>query len=41
MEVRGERTPFARNLDAHSIAQHVSDDEQDETGIGLCDVLEA
>ena len=37
MEVRDERTRFARNLDVHSIALHVSDDEQDETGIGLCD----
>jgi hypothetical protein len=30
MEVRDERTRFARNLDVHSIALHVSDDEQDE-----------
>jgi hypothetical protein len=37
MEVRDERTRFARNLDVHSIALHVSDDEQDETGIGTCD----
>jgi hypothetical protein len=37
MEVRDERTRFARNLDVHSIALHVSDDEQDETGIGPCD----
>lgn len=36
MEVRDERTRFARNLDVHSIVLHVSD-EQDETGIGPCD----
>jgi hypothetical protein len=34
MEVRDERTRFAHNLDVHFIALHVSDDEQDETGIG-------
>jgi hypothetical protein len=37
MEVRGGRTRFARNLDAHFIALHVSNEEQDETGIGRCD----
>jgi hypothetical protein len=37
MEVRDERTRFARNLNVHSIALHVSNDEQDETGIGPCD----
>jgi hypothetical protein len=37
MEVRDERTQFARNLDVHFIALHVSDDERDETRIGPCD----